>query len=100
MQEQLGFYNANGWREQVHRIPWGVRDDRVYLANFTTSSVVDGIISKEYTIYHRDGLSVVCFLLGYEAFLNNLNYAPIQLRTADDARVYNEMHTGDWWWQT
>lgn len=54
--------------------------------------------SVECCIYYRDIVNVLCFLLRHGPFQDALTYVPERHFTADGARVYGEMHTGDWWW--
>ena len=45
---------------------------------------------------------MVEFLLGHRPFANHLSYAPVRQFSGvgDDNRIFNEMHTADWWWRT
>jgi hypothetical protein len=40
------------------------------------------------------------FLLGHEPFESHLSYSFVRQYNDDDERIYSEMHTGDWWWET
>lgn len=100
MQGPFSFRNTDEWREQVHRVPWGIPEDQWRRDSFTVSSIMSGLADIEYATYYRDVLSVVRFLLGHTPFKHNLVYASVQLRMPDNTRVYNKMHTEDWWWQT
>ena len=50
--------------------------------------------------YYRDILASVRTLYGDPTFQHDLIFAPERHFTDDErkCRVYNEMHTGDWWW--
>ena len=50
--------------------------------------------------YYRDPLTIVRFLLGQRAFRNCLVYAPVMEYNESGERMYGEMHTADWWWET
>ena len=38
--------------------------------------------------------------MGHKPFAEDLIYAPVRHYNGDDRQTYNEMHTGDWWWET
>ena len=50
--------------------------------------------------YCRDVLECIRSLYGDPQFAQDLIFAPEQHYTdhARTCRIYNEMHTGDWWW--
>ena len=52
------------------------------------------------TIYCRDIFVCMKFLLGHLAFAEDLDFAPVQLFDSADNRIYTEMNSGDWWWET
>ena len=52
------------------------------------------------TIYCRDILECIQFLLGHLPFAEDLDFAPVQLFDSADNRIYTEMNSGDWWWET
>ena len=55
-------------------------------------------------------VEAIRFLIGYKPFAEALAYAPIRNYNTDDPqkpsitqydeRIYSEMHTADWWWET
>jgi len=49
--------------------------------------------------YHREPLDVIRWLIGQPANAEHLVYAPVQ-QYAGSRRIYSEMHTADWWWET
>ena len=91
----------------MHEIPWGIPNDRFYKANINIVTK-DGIdqSNQRYTIYYRDIINIIRFLLEHGPFENNLKYTPERyyiVRLEEDestSRVYNEMYTGNWWWRT
>ena len=99
-QQKLSFTTSKGWREQIFRIPYGIAGDHWESRSFTVNSKIIDKERNTYSFRYRSVLDVICFLLGHPPFAPNLSYAPIRLLNKDDARVYNEMHTGDWWWET
>ena len=42
---------------------------------------------------------MMCFLLDHESFQKILSYVSVRVKTINDNRVYNEMHTKNWWWK-
>ncbi|KAH8145068.1 uncharacterized protein LAJ45_10191 [Morchella importuna] len=50
--------------------------------------------------YYRDPMVIVRYLLGQRAFRESLVYAPVVEHNESGERMYGEMHTGDWWWET
>jgi Plavaka transposase len=98
--DTLSFTNAKTWRQQIMRIPYGILDDSWQTRSFTINTLVADKQTNVYSFRYRNVLSVIDFLLGHQPFAPNLHYAPIRLLNKDNARVYNEMHTGDWWWET
>ena len=90
----------------MHKIPWGISDDRFHKASFTIPTKVQGqCTAVERTINYRDTITVIRFLLGHGPFKDNLKHAPERHyagAAAEDeerTRNYGEMHTGDWWWE-
>ena len=51
-------------------------------------------------IYFRDIFDCIKFLLGHLPFAEDLDFAPVQLFDSADNRIYTEMNSGDWWWET
>ena len=47
-------------------------------------------------------MKAITFLIRHEPFKDNLTYAPVRAYASKDQarRMYNELHTGDWWWET
>ena len=47
-------------------------------------------------------MKVIEFLISYEPFVDNLTYAPIRVYSSREKtrRIYHELYTGDWWWET
>jgi len=99
--EEIMFLNAEHYRQLVHNgIPWGIYGDGWTVDTLRVPSNVDMADDFEYKIYYRDVIEVVRFLMGHKPFKDNLTWAPIRVEDEDHTRVYNEMHTGEWWWET
>jgi len=50
--------------------------------------------------YYRDVIECIQSLYGDPGFVQDLVFAPERHYTSAErtCRIYNEMHTGDWWW--
>ena len=64
---------------------------------------VDGnYVTQEVELWRRDPVECIRELIGNPLFRDKLRYEP-QLKFLDEegkVRVYDEMWTGDWWWNT
>ena len=49
--------------------------------------------------WHRDVIECAKWLLRQPAYEDHLTYAPIRSFNDAGQRVYDEMHTGEWWWE-
>ena len=56
--------------------------------------------NEDLEFYSRDILGCIQTLYGDPQFADHLTFAPKRHYTSDkhSSRIYNEMHTGDWWW--
>jgi len=50
------------------------------------------------TLYYRDILNCIQFLLAHLPFQVHLNFKQVRLEDLDSRRIYSEMNRGDWWW--
>ena len=98
--EGLSYKSAAEWDQKMHRIPYGIENDQWSKSTISSKALALGIPQATYTIRYRNVLSVVKFLIGFTPFRDEMSYAPIKLFTPQGLRAYNEMHTGDWWWET
>jgi hypothetical protein len=59
-------------------------------------------LCEEVELWRRDPVECVRQLMGNPAFRDHLVYAPQRVYADKQAqeRIYDEMWTGDWWWQT
>ena len=49
--------------------------------------------------WHRSLIDCVKWILRQPAYKEHLVYAPVQLFNKAGRRIYDEMNTGDWWWE-
>jgi hypothetical protein len=52
------------------------------------------------TIYYRDIFKCIQFILAHLLFQVHFDFEPVRLADSEGRRIYNEMNTGDWWWDT
>jgi hypothetical protein len=52
------------------------------------------------TFYYRNIIDCVRYLIRQVAYRSDMVYAPIREYDSSGERLYSEMHTADWWWDT
>ena len=52
------------------------------------------------TFYYRNVIDCVRYLIRQVAYRSDMVYAPIREYNSTGERLYSEMHTADWWWET
>lgn len=52
------------------------------------------------TFFYRDMVHCVEYLLAQTAYRKDMIYGPVWEHDGNGKRVYSEMHTADWWWDT
>lgn len=52
------------------------------------------------TFFYRDIVHCVEYLLAQPTYREDTVYGPIREYDGSGQRLYSEMHTGDWWWET
>jgi hypothetical protein len=52
------------------------------------------------TFFYRDIVHCVEYLLAQTAYQNDMVYGPVREHNGNGERMYSEMHTADWWWDT
>jgi hypothetical protein len=57
---------------------------------------------EQLELWHRDPIECVTALIGNPAFKEYISYVPERVYIDDKAevRVFDEMWTGTWWWET
>jgi hypothetical protein len=87
--------------ELVHEIPYGIQNDGWTTTEITITSDIQGVLDNTYKLRFRDIQKSIEFLIGHRPFADSLAYAPIRYYNGDNnERIYNELHTADWWWDT
>jgi hypothetical protein len=85
----------------VYDIPYGIPNgDRWYQHEFMIQSQVGGRRTGKHTVIFRPIRACLEFLLGHRPFASRLAWAPVKkYYGSQNTRVYDEMHTGEWWWE-
>jgi hypothetical protein len=52
------------------------------------------------TLFYRDIFECIQFLLAHLPFQAHLDFEPVRLAESEGLRIYRDMNTGDWWWDT
>jgi hypothetical protein len=68
--------------------------------SWMTGTIEFDAMSGSVTYYYRDPMAIIKHLLLQPAFANYWQFAPHKEFSSDGGRVYTEMHTADWWWDT
>jgi hypothetical protein len=94
--------NYRGLMQAVYDIPFGIpNSDHWQSLQITVAAQVQGGKPETHTLLYRPIQQCLEFLLGHRPFASDLAWAPVRKSYGrDGARVYDEMHTGDWWWET
>ncbi len=95
--KKLSYKNADEWMEKLSEIPWGIPNDESIEHRFDVENGVSGIARQEIAIQSRNVINCVEFLIGHPGFQYNQIYEPSHIYNQNKHRVYNEMHTGNWW---
>jgi hypothetical protein len=109
------FKSVQHYHRTLEEIPYGIPAD--YWKTETKTEMIAGV-KHVWQVKYRDAMAAIRFLIGHQPFAPNLAYAPVRIfdnkkrthpmkslsREEDDGvdkseRIYNEMHTGDWWWE-
>jgi len=102
IRQLLSFTSHDELMTQIRDIPYGIKDDSWTVKEVEVGQDTIGSTPNRYKIRYRNIANVVEFLLGHRPFANHLSYAPVRQFSGvgDDNRIFNEMHTADWWWRT
>jgi len=66
----------------------------------TSTEAVIGHGRHTTTFYYRNALDSVRYLVHQVAYRSHMVYAPIREYDSSAERLYSEMETADWWWDT
>jgi len=102
-QTKLSFHNNRSFLSKVDQLPtgpgWQCEIVDVVGDTLDNSSKPMG---EKLELWRRDPLECIQELLGNPAFKDHVSYAPERVYTSTEGeeQVYDEMWTGDWWWNT
>ena len=65
---------------------------------WTEAAIVHGRHTT--TFYYRNALDCIAYLVSQVTYRSDMVYAPIREYDSSGERLYTEMHTADWWWDT
>jgi hypothetical protein len=68
------------------------------LPQWTQSKVTIKGVTRDF--FHRNLVDCARYLLGQRVYRNNMVYGPVRVTDSAGDRVFSEMNTGDWWWET
>jgi hypothetical protein len=52
------------------------------------------------TLYYRDIFKCIQFLLAHLPYQAHLDFEPVRLADSESSRIYSQINTRDWWWDT
>ncbi|MCJ1470390.1 hypothetical protein MMC07_009035 [Pseudocyphellaria aurata] len=96
----LSFKNGEEWLSQLDQIPTGVCNNDWRELELTVETEMEEQVPSIVIVQYGNVINAIKFLLGHFPFALDLVYSPIRQYNDDNKRVYTEMHTGDWWWNT
>lgn len=96
----LSFKSADDWEEKLHRLPLGIVNEEWTKTRYEPITRIQGIHRPLYYCVYRDVVKAIKFLIGHRPFRDSLMYSPTRVYNTSNQRVYNELYTADWWWET
>jgi len=94
------FHNQRALLKKIDTLPTGPEWECVTFEVDGTDANGDPTV-EEVDLWRRDPVECVKELLANPAFKNKCHYKPKRVFTdkSKTNRAYNEMWTGDWWWE-
>jgi len=96
----LSFQTSDEWLNLLHWISYDIDNEQWQSRAFCISSMYEEADAVQYDIKYQNIINSLCFLLKHQSFEKDLVYAFICHYNANNCRVYSEMRTIDWWWET
>ncbi|KAF8871026.1 hypothetical protein BD779DRAFT_1613985 [Infundibulicybe gibba] len=88
---------------KVDALPTGPRWECEVITTPGDRAGEDGeIVGEEMELWYRNPVECIKELIGNPAFSDSVSFVPERVYTSNDGddRIYDEMWTGDWWWNT
>ena len=99
----MSFHNTYTYLKKVDALPTGPE----WFCEVITAEgdVVDDngrSLVEDVELWFRDPIECLSELLGNPAFIDYISYAPERVYSDDEGkeRIYDEMWTAEWWWET
>ncbi|KAF8868444.1 hypothetical protein BD779DRAFT_1460797 [Infundibulicybe gibba] len=99
----LSFHNNHAFLKKVDALPTGPQWECEVITTPGDRAGEDGeIVGEEMELWYRNPVECIRELIGNPAFSNSISFVPERVYTSNDGddRIYDEMWTGDWWWNT
>ncbi|KAF8889384.1 hypothetical protein BD779DRAFT_1671930 [Infundibulicybe gibba] len=99
----LSFHNNRTFLKKVDALPAGPQWECEIITAPGDQVGEDGeIIGEEMELWYRNPIECIKELVGNPAFGDSISFVPERVYTSSDGddRIYDEMWTGDWWWNT
>ena len=74
--------------------------DEIVIDRQWKNGFIDFRLAYNTEFWYRDIMSILKYLLWRKSFASHLVWAPIEHFDYHGERVYTEMHSGTWWWDT
>jgi hypothetical protein len=97
---RLSFKNKEEWLRQLNRIMMSVHKNDWQEQKLVVDIDTDENTTSNMIVQYKDIKKIIDFLIEHSSFASDLVYASIRQYIDNDVRMYNEMHTIDWWWKT
>jgi hypothetical protein len=87
----------------IYAIPYGIPgEDQWEERSIEVRGQINGAKPESHVLIYRPIRQCLEFLLGHTPFASDLTWGPVRKYYEDDtgeSRVYDEMHTANWWWE-
>ncbi len=94
------FQTSDEWLNLLHQISYDIDNEQWQSRAFCISSMYEEADAVQYDIKYQNIIDSLRFLLKHWLFEKDLIYAFIHHYNMNNCRIYSEMHTIDWWWET
>jgi hypothetical protein len=84
------FHSADTLQKLLSELDFGLGDD----CWIEVDSHIFG------TLYYTDIFKCIQFILAHLQFQAHLDFEPVRLDDSESRRIYSEINTGNWWWDT